>query len=184
VAQTAVPSVYERVGGTGPIEAMLDVFFDKVLADPQVSCYYANSDMTRVKRNGKAFMVHLFGGPDLYTGQPIPAAHAHLGVTEADFDRWMGHAVETLKEMGVPDAMITEIGVLMLPFKSVIIPAGAPSTSTLEPKAVEICPQCGGQHGAFDHLDYLGSMSSYVPTATGPAAAGGTDTARGGAGEG
>ncbi len=170
VAQATVPSVYERVGGTGPIEAMLDVFFEKVLADPQVSGYYANSDMTRAKRNGKAFMVHLFGGPDLYAGQPIPAAHARLGVTEADFDRWMGHAVETLIEMAVPDGMIMEIGALMLPYKPEIVHTEAPSTNTLEPKAVEVCPQCGGQHGAFDHLDYLESLSHYVPTAMDQAA--------------
>jgi hemoglobin len=181
VTQTAVPSIYERVGGTGPIEAMLDVFFEKVLADPQVSRYYANVDMARAKRNGKAFMVHLFGGPDLYTGQPIPAAHAHLGVTEADFDRWMGHAVETLKEMGVPEAMIMEIGTLMLPYKSVIVSAGTPLTYTLEPEAGEICPHCGGRHGPFDSLDDVAhsGLGSYVPTARGEAAAGGADPTRG-----
>jgi len=128
VTQATVASVYERVGGTGPIEAMLDMFLGKVLADPQVSGYYANSDMTRVRRNAKAFMVHLFGGPDLYTGQPMELAHARLGVTDADFDRWMGHAVETLKECAVPDEMIMEIGALMLPFRSVIVPAGAPAS--------------------------------------------------------
>jgi len=42
-----------------------------------------------------------------------------------------------------------------------------PLTNTLEPEAVEVCPHCGGRHGAFDHLEMLEHMKPYVPTATG-----------------
>ncbi len=129
MAQATVPSIYERVGGSGPVEAVIDRFMDKTLADPQVSRYYANSDVTRVRRNAKAFAVRTFGGPDFYEGQPMPVVHAHLGVTEADFDRWMGLFGETLREFAVPDEMIREIAALLLPYKPEIVHTGAPASS-------------------------------------------------------
>jgi hemoglobin len=51
------------------------------------------------------------------------SAHAHLGVTAADWDATVGHLVATLQSLGVPDDLIGEIGQRILPLRDQIVTA-------------------------------------------------------------
>lgn len=46
-APAASGSLFERLGGKGAVEAAVDVFYKKVLADPQLSPFFAGLDMAR-----------------------------------------------------------------------------------------------------------------------------------------
>ena len=40
-------SLYERIGGSAAVDAAVDLFYKKVLADPRISAYFASTDMSR-----------------------------------------------------------------------------------------------------------------------------------------
>jgi hemoglobin len=62
-------------------------------------------------------------GPRRYTGRDIAAAHADHRITDAAFDRALGHVVAVLAEIGVPQAWIGEVGAAVAPLRASIVTA-------------------------------------------------------------
>ena len=105
-------SIYETIGGAGAIDAAVDIFYRKVLADDRISHFFETVDMERQAAKQKAFLTMVFGGPNHYTGKDMRAAHAHLvqrGLNDTHFDAVMENLAATLKELKVPDSMIAEM---------------------------------------------------------------------------
>ena len=71
--------------------------------------------MERQAVKQKAFFTLAFGGPNNYTGADLRSAHAGLvkmGLGNDHFDAVMEHLTATLKELNVPEALITEVTAL------------------------------------------------------------------------
>lgn len=105
-------SLYTQLGGDAAIGAALDRFYEKVLADPEVSRYFERVDVDRVKTRQRSFLAMAFGGPAEYDGRDLRSAHASarkLGLDENGYRTFMGHFEETLTELGVPDELVGEV---------------------------------------------------------------------------
>jgi hemoglobin len=76
--QPMTDSLFDRLGGRAAVEAAVELFYEKVLADDLLSPFFANTDMTRQRAQQKAFLTFAFGGPNNYTGQDLRTAHAPL----------------------------------------------------------------------------------------------------------
>ena len=97
-------SIYEQVGGAGAMDAAVDLFYRKVLADPLVSDFFDSTDMDEQRGKQKAFLTMVFGGPNEYAGKDLRTAHASLvenGMNDSHFDAVAGHLQATLDELGV-----------------------------------------------------------------------------------
>ena len=90
-----VPTLYERLGGEGAMDAVVKVFYKKVLADPRINGMFAKTNMARQHNMQKAFMSHAFGGPS-YDGKNMRKAHKRLGITDHHFDAVAEHIKSTL----------------------------------------------------------------------------------------
>jgi hemoglobin len=101
---------YERVGGGPAVTAVVDSFYTKVLADPQLSGYFENVDLPRLKRHQVLLVSQVLGGPAQYDGRDLAAAHATLDVTKDDFGRVVDHLVEALQQASVPPDIIDRVG--------------------------------------------------------------------------
>lgn len=101
-------SIYERIGGEPAVDAAVDVFYRKVLADPRISQFFDTVDMDRQRAKQKAFLTFALGGPSHYTGKDMRAAHAKMALTDAHFNAVMEHLGATLTELGVPGGLIAE----------------------------------------------------------------------------
>jgi hemoglobin len=105
-------TLYTEIGGEQAIGAALDLFYHKVLADPQVSVYFDGLDVEEIKKKQRAFLAMAFGGPSAYTGRDLRSAHAlprKRGLDEVGFETFMGHFRDTLAELGVPEPKVAEI---------------------------------------------------------------------------
>ncbi len=105
-------TLFERLGGRAAVDAAVDRFYEKVLADDLLSPFFAGTDMTRQRAQQKAFLTQAFGGPSNYTGQDLRTAHAPLvekGLGDAHFDAVAGHLQATLQELGVDAGNIAEV---------------------------------------------------------------------------
>lgn len=105
-------SLFERIGGAPSVEAAVDIFYRKVLADPHISHFFDDADMDAQRAKQKAFLTMAFGGPNEYTGKDLSEAHRDLvrhGLNDSHFDAVAGHLQATLEELGVPEAETGEV---------------------------------------------------------------------------
>ena len=102
-------SLYEKIGGEAAVNAAVDLFYRKVLADTRINHFFTSTDMARQHAKQKAFLTMALGGPHNYTGKDMRAAHANLvvnGLNDSHFDAVMEHLGATLTELGVPAELI------------------------------------------------------------------------------
>lgn len=114
-------SLYKKIGGEAAVDAAVDVFYRKVLADDRISKYFDTVDMDAQRGKQKAFLTVAFGGPNNYSGKDMRAAHAKLNLTEADFDAVMENLGATLKELNVPDELIGEAAAIAMSVKDEVL---------------------------------------------------------------
>ncbi|MHA1599888.1 MAG: group I truncated hemoglobin [Alphaproteobacteria bacterium] len=105
-------SLFERVGGAAAVEAAVDLFYRKVLADPKINGFFDSVDMDEQRAKQKSFLTMVFGGPNHYSGKDLRTAHAPLverGLNGGHFDAVAGHLQATLNELGVAADVVQEI---------------------------------------------------------------------------
>jgi hemoglobin len=105
-------TVYEQIGGAKAMDAAVDLFYRKVLADDRISHFFEDVDMERQAAKQKAFLTMVFGGPNNYTGKDMRKAHAHLvknGLNDSHFNAVLEHLGNTLKELGVPANLVQQM---------------------------------------------------------------------------
>lgn len=105
-------SLYERIGGEAAVDKAVDVFYDKVLADPRISAFFENIDMFAQARKQKAFLTMVFGGPNNYSGVDMRNAHAGMGLDDTHFNAVVEDLAATLVELGVADSDIQEVAAI------------------------------------------------------------------------
>ena len=104
-------SLYDQIGGDAAVNAAVDVFYRKVLADDRINQFFEGVDMDKQAAKQKAFLTMAFGGPHNYTGKDMREGHAHLverGLNDSHFDAVMENLGATLKELNVPDDLIAQ----------------------------------------------------------------------------
>lgn len=109
--QANTKSLYDRLGGEAAVNAAVDIFYKKVLADPLLKPFFANIDMDKQVKKQKQFLTYAFGGPNHYTGQGMRNAHKNAvanGMNGQHFDQVMKHLGDTLVELKVPADLIKE----------------------------------------------------------------------------
>ena len=104
-------SLYDELGGEPAIDAAVDLFYEKVLADQRINQFFEGVDMTRQKRWQKKFLTTAFGGPAAYNGVGMRKAHERAlssGLDDSHFDAVLEDLGATLTELGVPSDKISE----------------------------------------------------------------------------
>jgi hemoglobin len=104
-------SLFERIGGKGAVQAAVDVFYKKVLADARINEFFKDIDMDSQRRKQILFLTYAFGGPNNYSGKDMRDAHAKLvdqGLNDSHFDAVVENLGATLKELGVANELIQE----------------------------------------------------------------------------
>ena len=122
-------SIYDSIGGAGAVQAAVDDFYSRLLADPQLAPFFSGVDVQRLKAHQRAFLTAALGGAQLYQGRDMAAAHARLAIADRDFDAVVGHLVATLTALDVPDETIGQIGGLLAPLRSDIVTVPATMSS-------------------------------------------------------
>ena len=105
-------SLYEDLGGHAALDAVVDNFYTKVLADERVNGFFTGTDMAQQARKQKLFLTFAFGGPNKYTGKNMRDGHAHLvarGLNDSHVDAIIELLGATLTEFNVPESKIAEV---------------------------------------------------------------------------
>jgi hemoglobin len=117
-------SIFEAIGGEPALTAVVDDFYVRVLADPQLAGFFAGTSMPKLKGRQVEFFAAALGGPDFYTGTSMRQAHAGRGISQADFDKVAFHLTAALADAGVPGETIAQIAAAVTPLAEDIVSPG------------------------------------------------------------
>jgi len=116
-------SLFDIIGGADAVRAAVDDFYRRVLADPRLAPYFATTDLNRLKAHQRSFIAAAIGGPELFSGRDMKTAHAGFHISDTEFDAVVGHLVDTLAGLGVPEETIGQIGGALMPLRADIVTA-------------------------------------------------------------
>jgi hemoglobin len=123
-------SLYDRLGRLMPVSVVVNDFLDAVIGDPLLNENPAiDAARKRVpapylKYHVTAFVCMATGGPCGYTGRGMPESHAHLYITEQEWDRMMTLFNEVLARHNVPERETRELVELLGTTKDAIVTGG------------------------------------------------------------
>ena len=124
-------SLYDRLGGLAPISVVVSDFIDAVVPDPllnenpAIAATRVNVPSAYLKYHVTAMVCQATGGSCQYTGRGMAESHAHLNITEQEWDRMVVLFVEVLTKYEVPEAEAQELLAIIGSTKADIVIADA-----------------------------------------------------------
>ncbi|WP_276371011.1 group 1 truncated hemoglobin [Chryseolinea sp. H1M3-3] len=106
-------SLFEQLGGMQAVEAAVDVFYAYVSNDERISYFFRWVDMEKQSNKMKFFLAYALGSPINYSGKSLKDSHARLvkmGLTDKHFDAVVENLVLTLRELGIAENLIAQVG--------------------------------------------------------------------------
>jgi hemoglobin len=91
-------SLFEKYGGFAKVRRVVTDFYDKVLEEPELAKYFADTNMRVQIDHQTKFISSVLGGPAAYTDDALRRAHANLGITVDDFNEIVDLICETLED--------------------------------------------------------------------------------------
>jgi hemoglobin len=114
-------TLYDRIGGAPAVNAAVERFYVRVLADPMLEAFFKDIDMARLKTHQFAFLSQTLGGPQKYSGASMRRAHSRLRIEQRHFDAVAAHLVETLRDLGVSESLVAEVAAIVTPLASQVV---------------------------------------------------------------
>ena len=121
------PSLYERLGGVYAIATVVDDFIDRVMRNPILN---ANPKVDeahhKVPPSGFKYLVTEMvcwatGGPQKYTGKTMRDSHAHLDITEPEWQAFMKDLADCFAKFKIPAPEQRELVAIVESTKSDIV---------------------------------------------------------------
>jgi len=113
------PSLYDRLGGVYSIATVVDDFIERLLvndtlnANPAVRAARDHVPKAGLKYRVTALVCQATGGPEQYTGRSMKVSHAHLNITEAEWQVMAEEFRKTLDKFNVPEKEQGELFVIV-----------------------------------------------------------------------
>jgi len=134
-------SLYDRLGGVYAIGSVVDAFIDRLLVDdtlnanPAIAAARDRVPKAGLKVQVTALVCQVTGGPYTYHGRSMKDAHAHLGITEAEWEAMAADFKATLDSFEVPEAEQAELFEIVGTTKGDIVVA-EPTGAEADPDAI------------------------------------------------
>lgn len=128
-AQEAAPgkTLYERLGGAYAIASVVDDFIDLLLLNDVLNANPAIAEArNRVPKAGLKFHVtalvcEVTGGPQKYAGRTMKEAHAHLNITDPEWQAMLSDFRRILNNYKVPEPEQKELVAIVESTKADIV---------------------------------------------------------------
>jgi hemoglobin len=98
----AADSLYDRLGQREGIRAVVDDFYDRLVADEQLGAFFEGADMEQLRRTQTDFLCEAAGGPETYDAAPVRQAHLDVPFTPEHIQRAVELLSESLDHYDVP----------------------------------------------------------------------------------
>lgn len=102
-------TLFERVGGEQAVAKLIQQFYDRVVADPELKPFFKDASMDKIRRMQREFFSAAMDGPITYTGRPLSYVHHGRGITRHHFALYVGHLVHTLQRLEINEQDVQDI---------------------------------------------------------------------------
>lgn len=108
-------SLYDRLGGLPPISVVVSDFIDALVPDsvlnanPAIDAARKRVPAPYLKYHVTAMVCQATGGPCQYQGRGMKESHAHLNITEREWDRMLSIFRGILAKYQVPEKETQEL---------------------------------------------------------------------------
>ncbi|MEE6260045.1 group I truncated hemoglobin [Plantactinospora sonchi] len=118
------PSHYERIGGAESVKEAVRLFYDRVLADPELAGYFTSVDMAGQRRHLALMLTVVLGGPNEYAGRGLAEAHQPLQIPDKHYALVGEHLLATLTELGVPGDILDDVRTVLVSVRDQVVSTG------------------------------------------------------------
>jgi len=121
------PALYDRLGGVYSIATVVDDFINRIMVDPRLNANpLVDEAHHRVPPAGFKYLVTEMvcwatGGPQKYTGRSMADSHAHLTITNAEWQAFLDDFQQTLDKFAVPAEEQAELKAIVNSTRSDIV---------------------------------------------------------------
>jgi hemoglobin len=120
----ALASHYERIGGAESVKAAVRLFYDRILADPELAGYFTSVNMEEQRRHMVLMLTVVLGGPNGYTGRGLAEAHQPLDIPDEHYARVGAHLIDTLTGLGVPADILDDVRATLVSVRDQVVSSG------------------------------------------------------------
>ena len=103
-------AIYEALGGQDGVRTAVTMMYRRLREDPELARWFSGVDTERLEAHQRAFLGVAFGGPVVFAGRPLDAAHAGMRIDDAAFERVVGTLLTVLADLGVGAQTIAAVG--------------------------------------------------------------------------
>lgn len=100
-------SLYDAIGGKNAVELASIKLYYHILEDERINKFFEGVDTKKQSIKMNAFLTYIFGGPSLYAGRNMRAAHKRVvekGLSDEHVDAMLDNVHTVLNEMDIaPD---------------------------------------------------------------------------------
>jgi len=100
---SSATSLYERIGGAPGVVGMVDAFYTRVIADPELRPYFEHVPLEKLRRMQVEFFSAALDGPIRFTGTPVIHAHQGRRITRQHFQAFVEHLFVTLADFALDE---------------------------------------------------------------------------------
>lgn len=94
--------VFDQFGGEPGLVALMDLFMDKLVADPRTKRFFENADQVAVKKHLVEQFCAILGGGCAYTGRDMRTAHEGFDIDRAQFNALVEDLQQAMTEKRIP----------------------------------------------------------------------------------
>ena len=106
---TSGQTLFFLIGGEPGVRNLVDAFYERVLANPQLQTFFTNTPMNRLRSMQYEFFAAALDGPSAGTVQPLSHVHFGRGITKEHFGLFIECLFDTLKDLKLDDPTARQI---------------------------------------------------------------------------
>jgi hemoglobin len=113
--------LYAQMGGKQGIDRLVDASVDNYLADDRIKAIFDQSNMDRLRAEFKDQFCQISGGPCIYKGHDMAAAHKGLHLTNADFNAVVEDLQNAMDTCHIPFAVQNRFLARLAPYQHQVV---------------------------------------------------------------
>ena len=114
-------SLYTRLGGTEGIVKIANDVVDNHLSNKAIAARFSKSDIPKIKNAAATFFISGTGGPDVYKGKDMLAAHKGMNIAAAEFMAVLDDSLSALEKNKIAQREQEEVLFILYSMRSHIV---------------------------------------------------------------
>lgn len=114
-------SLYERLGATQGITNIANDVVDNHVKNKMISTRFVDADIQALKNAAATFFIAGTGGPDVYKGKDLLAAHKGMNISPAEFMAVLDDSLSALEKNNIGQREQEEVLYALYSMRSQIV---------------------------------------------------------------